>query len=129
MLGIPDCRCVIRLDKEVRCRGKEPSIETRFYVSSLDPDVVSAEQMQYYILGHWEVENCLHLQKDRYYDEDRHVLGGDSWGEAWTVLTSMALSLGQLLWQGEQTLKEVRERCYINPLPVAKRLGMCRETC
>ena len=129
MLGIPDCRSVIRLDKEVRRRGKEPSVETRYYVSSLDPDKVSAEELQNYILGHWEVENCLHGQKDRFYDEDKHVLGLDSWGDVWTVLTNMALSLGQLLWQGEKTLLEVRERCYTNPIPVARRLGWCRETC
>ena len=26
-------------------------------------------------LGHWEVENCLHLQKDYYWDEDNHICG------------------------------------------------------
>ena len=37
-----------------------------------DPDVVSSKEFQDYILGHWEVENCLHLQKDREYEEDKH---------------------------------------------------------
>jgi len=121
-LGIPGCRSLIRLDKEIRRVGEEPILETRYFVSSLNPDEVSAQEFQAIIQGHWEVENCLHLQKDRYYDEDKHVCGAD-WGEAWTVLTNMALSLGQLLWQGERTLKEVRERCYIDPLPTAKKLG------
>ena len=49
----------------------------------------------------------------------KHVVLRD-WGEAWTVLTNMALSLGQLLWQGERTLKEVRDRCYIDPVPPRK---------
>ena len=127
-LGIPGCRSLIRLDKEIRREGEEPSSETRYFVSSLDPDKVSAQEFQSIILGHWEVENCLHLQKDRYYDEDKHVCGSD-WGEAWTVLTNMALSLGLLLWQGERTLKEIRERCQIDPLPTARKLGWCRETC
>ena len=87
------------------------------------PDVVSAKEFQAYILGHWDVENCLHLQKDRYYDEDKHVLRLPGVGDAWTILTSIALSLGQLLWEGERTLKEVRERCYIDPLPTARKLG------
>ena len=96
-------------------------------MSSLDPDVVSASEFQGYILGHWEVENCLHLQKERYLGEDKHAVWRD-WGEAWTVLTTVLLnlgrlSLGQLLWQGERTLKEVRERCYIDPVPTAKKLG------
>ena len=122
-LDVPGCRSVIRLDKEIRRKGKAPVTETRYFVSSLDPDVVSAKEFQAYIRGHWEVENCLHLQKDRYYDEDKHVLRLPSLGDAWTILTSIALSWGQLLWEGERTLKEVRERCYIDPVPTARKLG------
>jgi hypothetical protein len=73
---------------------------------------------------YWEVENCLHLQKDRYYREDKHVLGRDSWGEAWTILTNIALSLAQLLRRNERNLKEVRERCHANPKKTAKKLGL-----
>jgi len=127
-LGVPGCRSLIRLDKEVRREGKTLSYETRYYVSSLDSDEVSASEFQATILCHWEVENCLHLQKDRYFGEDKHAVLRD-WGKVWTVLTNMALSLGQLLWQGERTLKEVRERCYIDPVPTAKKLGWHRETC
>jgi len=94
-LDIPGCRSLIRLDKEIHRERKEPSSETRYFVSSLDPDKVSAQEFQSIILGHWEGENCLHLQKDRYYDEDKHVCGSDG-SEARTVLTNMAWSLGQL---------------------------------
>ena len=116
------------MDKEIRRKGKTPILSTRYYISSLDSDEVSASELQAYILGHWEVENCLHWQKDRYFDEDMHVVLRD-WGEAWTVLTNMALSLGQMLWRGERTLKEVRERCYIDPVPTAKKLGWKKQTC
>ena len=109
-LGIPGCRTVIRLDKEVRRKGKVLFEETRYFMSSLDPDVVSAERFQELILCHWEVENCLHLQKDGDFREDKHVIRS-GWGEAWTILTNMALSLSQLLHRGERTLREVRERC------------------
>jgi hypothetical protein len=119
--GIPGCRSLLRLDKEVHRKGKLPSFETRYFVSSLDPALVPAAQFQDLILRHWEVENCLHLQKDRYFEEDKHVLrhGGD----CWTVLTSMALSLARLLWNGERTLREVQERCLADPRPAARRLG------
>ena len=46
--------------------------------------MVSASEFQDIIVGHWEVENCLHLQKDRYFGEDAHAVRRD-WGEAWTV--------------------------------------------
>ena len=64
--GILGCRSLIRLDKEVRRKGEESSFETRYFISCLDPDEVSAKEFQELILGHWEVENCLHGQKDRY---------------------------------------------------------------
>jgi len=45
-----------------------PVFETRYDMSSLDPNEVSASQFQDLILRHWGVENCLHLQKDREYE-------------------------------------------------------------
>jgi hypothetical protein len=96
-------------------------------MSSLDPDVVPASEFQGYILGHWDVES-LHWQKDHFYREDKHVLG-DTVGERWTVLTNIALSLNRLVRRGERTLKEIRENCRLDPVPVAKVLGLERETC
>jgi len=126
-LGVPGCRALIRLDKEVRRDGKVLFEETRYFISSLDPDVVSASEFQELILGHWEVES-LHWHKDRYYREDKHVLG-NALGKTWTVLTNFALSLAQLLWKGERTLKEVRENCHLDPLTPALTFGLIRETC
>ncbi|HBT76696.1 MAG TPA: hypothetical protein DEB39_07175 [Planctomycetaceae bacterium] len=123
-LGIPGCRALLRLDKEVRREGELLSCETRYFVSSLDPDAVPASTFQDLILRHWEVENCLHWQKDRYFEEGKHVLGGGNLGEAWPLLTSMAVSLTRLLWRGERTLREVHEKCLADPRPTAKRLGL-----
>ena len=39
------------------------------------------------IFGHWEVENRLHLQKDRECKENKHVVKGNGWGQTWTMLT------------------------------------------
>ena len=126
-LGIPGCRVLLRLDKEIRRKGKAPSFETRYFVSSLDPAVVPASEFQDLIRRHWEVENCLHWQKDRYFEEDKHVLHGPG-GKIWTVLTSIAVSLTQLLWNGERTLREVHEKCNAAPRATAKRLGL-KKTC
>ena len=126
--GVPGCRSVIRLYKEIRCEGEEPILETRYFMSSLDPDGVSAKKFQAYILGHWEVENCLHMLKDRDCGEDKHVCGAD-WGKAWTVLTNMTLSMAQLLRKGERTLREVRERCQAKPLYAARKFGWKNKTC
>jgi hypothetical protein len=97
------------------------------FQSSLDPDVVSAAEFRRLILGHWEVKNCLHLQKDKEYGEDKHVCGSD-WGVVWTVLTNMAVSRVRLLRREERTLREVQEQCAAKPL-AAKSPGLRRETC
>ena len=56
----------------------------------------------------WEIENCLHLQKDRYFEEDKHSVRTE-WGKVWTVLTNVAVSLAGLLRTSEKTLSEVYE--------------------
>jgi predicted transposase YbfD/YdcC len=50
---------------------------SHFYISSLDPDQTTPEKYQEFILRHWEIENCLHGQKDRFYGEDKHRCGDD----------------------------------------------------
>ena len=127
-LGIPNCQSVIILEKTIRPQGKEPVVEPRFYISSLDPDKTPPEKYQSLILQHWEIENCLHGQKDRFYGEDKHACGAD-WGEVWTVLTSMALSVAKLMKKNERTLKEIRERCAAKPTETALKLGFRKKTC
>jgi predicted transposase YbfD/YdcC len=119
---------VIILEKTVRPQGKEPVVESHFYISSLDPDTTSPEKFQQLILQHWELENCLHGQKDRFYGEDRNVCG-DDWGVAWTVLSSMALSLARLMKKEEKTLKEIRERSAFKPMETARKIGLIKKTC
>jgi predicted transposase YbfD/YdcC len=97
-------------------------VETRYYISSLDPDKVSAKEFQTYIVGHWEVEKCLHGVKDKEYAEDKHACGSD-WGKAWTGLTNIAVSVTNLWHQGERTLRKVRKNCSHDPMPIARILG------
>jgi hypothetical protein len=121
-LRVFGCRSLIFLVKEVRRPGKVPVVEIHFFMSSLDPDKVSAKEFQDIILRHWEVENCLHCMKDVDFREDKHVIRS-GWGAAWTMLTSMAVSLSRLLRKDERTLREVREKCRNKPAKTAKKLG------
>ncbi len=81
-LGIPGCRALLRLDKEVRRRDELLSDETRDFVSSLDPAEVPASTFQELISRHWEIENCLHWQKERYFEEDKHVVRRPGWARS-----------------------------------------------
>ena len=74
-LDVPNSRSLIRLDKEIRPKGKALSVDTHYFISSLDPDKVSAKDFQASSLGHWEVENCLHGVKDKEYARRQACFG------------------------------------------------------
>jgi len=44
----------------------------RYFVSSQDPDQVTAADLLADVRNHWRIENGLHFCKDRWWDEDRH---------------------------------------------------------
>jgi hypothetical protein len=72
-LNFPECRIVLRVDREIRSRvGRVLSCDSRYFATSLAPGSVAAAGLQSYVRDHWQVENCLHFVKDRWWDEDRH---------------------------------------------------------
>ena len=63
-------------------------VQTRYFATSLDPSGGSAMGLLRLIRGHWCVETNLHYEKDRWWDEDRHVFARrDFWGvgNGWTA--------------------------------------------
>jgi len=75
-------------------RGKQrQSSEVRYFISSLDASAVRAKRFLELATGHWQVENRLHLVKDRWWDEDKHALFRPGLGEIWSAMTSLALTL------------------------------------
>jgi hypothetical protein len=50
-----------------------------------------------YVRGHWQIENCLHFLKDRWWDEDRHWCRRPGLGTCLAMLTSAALDVLRLL--------------------------------
>ena len=96
-LKLPGCRIALRVDRELRnSRGVVVSCDTRYYVSSLDPDQVTAADLLRYVRGHWQVENGLHFLKDRWWDEDRHHTRRPGLSAIMTGLNSIALSIHRL---------------------------------
>jgi len=56
-----------------------------------------AGELHAYIRGHWQVENCLHFIKDRWWDEDRHYTKRPGLAESFASLTNAALSVLRLI--------------------------------
>jgi predicted transposase YbfD/YdcC len=123
-LNVPDCQIAVRADREVRSAdGVLLLHESRYFVTSLDPSEVTAAELHGYIRGHWQVENCLHFIKDRWWDEDRHYTKRPGLAESFASLTNAALSVLRLLHVPDSPLRAAAESVQWHPLPTLHRLG------
>jgi hypothetical protein len=89
-----------RIDRRTRGADGTVTIQTRYFATSLDPARVSAPELLRLIRGHWCVENNLHYEKDRWWDEDRHSCRRPGLAERFTTLLSAAVSALQVLRPG-----------------------------
>jgi hypothetical protein len=103
--------------------GKLLSLESRYFASSLNPDLVTASELQSYIRGHWQVENCLHFVKDRWWDEDRHHTRRPGLAESFATLTNAALSVLRLIHCPNRPLRATAELIQWAPATVLAQLG------
>lgn len=127
-LTFPHCKIVIRVDREVRsANGEILSHESRYFVTSLAPDSVTASELQSYVRDHWQVENCLHFIKDRWWDEDRHYTKRPGLAEVFASLTNAALSVLRLIHAVGRPLRATAEATQWSPLRVLRRLGFIRQ--
>lgn len=90
----------MRVDRETKTPGRAGTVQTRYFATSLDPATVSAAELLRLIRGHWCVENNLHYEKDRWWDEDRHVCRRDGLAARFTMLLSAAVSVLHALKPG-----------------------------
>jgi hypothetical protein len=99
-LKFPGLRAVARVDRRTRTPDGAVTLQTRYFATSLDPTAVSASGLLRLIRGHWCVENNLHHEKDRWWDEDRHTCRRAGLAERFTTLLSAAVSVLQVLKPG-----------------------------
>jgi len=91
-LSFPGLRLLARVDCQTAPRRGEPTVETRYFACSLDPARVTPARLLALVRGHWQVENSLHYEKDRWWDEDRHVCRRPGLAAGFTTLLSAALT-------------------------------------
>ena len=107
-------------------QGELLSRESRYFVSSLDPDSVTPRELQESIRGHWQVENCLHFIKDRWWDEDRHYTKRPGLAEAFASLTNAALAVLRLIHSPGEPLRATAELIQWRPATVLSKLGFTK---
>ena len=105
--NVPNCRSLICKVREVWKGKKRLACAKRYFVSSLDASQVSAERFLELTCGHWQIENRLHLMKDRWWDEDKHALFRPGLGEMWSAMTDLALTV---LWSCGEKGKPITKK-------------------
>ena len=115
---------MLRVDREMGSRdGVVLSCDSRYFTTSLDPGSVTASQLQSSARDHWQVENCLHFVKDRWWDEDRHYTKRPGLAEGFAALTNAALSILRVIHPPGQPLRATAESIQWFPRAVLNRLG------
>jgi hypothetical protein len=108
--------------------GEIISQERRYYITSLDPSKVSPKKLMRLIRGHWQVENCLHFIKDRWWDEDRHWTSRPGLAAVFASLTNAAISVLRLFpgetKEQERILRAKAEQVQWNPKNALTTLGL-----
>ena len=95
-LGLADCQIALRVDREVRANhGELISHDVRYFITSLDPAEVTADDLLRYVRDHWRVES-LHFLKDRWWDEDRHHTRRPGLSALMAALNNAAVSIHRL---------------------------------
>ena len=120
---VPNCRSLVCKVREVWKDKERLSCTKRYFVSSLDASVVSPERFLELSCGHWQVENRLHLMKDRWWDEDKHVLFRPGLGEIWSAITDLAVSL---LWTVGERGKPITKKAMaiaMKPIRFLEKIG------
>jgi hypothetical protein len=90
----------VRVERHTRPRSGAVTVQTRYFATSLDPASISAVGLLRLIRGHWCVENNLHYEKDRWWDEDRHTCRRPGLAQRFTTLLSAAVSALSVLRPG-----------------------------
>lgn len=101
-----DLRSVVFIESE-RFVGESLSVETRYYLSSMDSD---ARVLNRAIRSHWGVENSLHWVLDVTFDEDRSRIRKDHAPENFALRRRLALCLLKQETSSKRSIKGKRQR-------------------
>lgn len=97
-MAFPGAKIALRVDRDVIADdGTVRLSDTRYFLTSLDPEQVTAADLLAAVRAHWQIENSLFFLKDRWWDEDRHWTRRPGVAEWLTQLTSAATMALRLL--------------------------------
>jgi len=125
ILKFPDCRMLLRVDRDVTAvDGTVRLSDTRYFVSSLDPNHVHAAELLASVRGHWEIENSQFFVKDRWWDEDRHWTRRPGVSRWLATLTSAALTVLRAFAPAGASLRATADEIQWDPTEGLAILGL-----
>ena len=79
--------------------------DTRYFVTSANPDRVCAPTLLEMVRHHWQIENCVFFVKDRWWDEDRNWTKRSGLSEWIARLTSIATMILRIFCIPDEPLR------------------------
>jgi hypothetical protein len=89
--------------------------DTRYFLTSLDPEQVCAAELLTTVRAHWQIENSLFFLKDRWWDEDRHWTSRPGVADWLTQLTSAATTVLRALGPPQYPIRARADYIAWNP--------------
>ena len=124
-LNFAGCQILLRVDRDVIAEdGTVELSESRYFVTSLNPDRVNADDLLAHVRGHWQIENSQFFVKDRWWDEDRHWTRRPGVSEWFAQLTSAALTVHRAFSPPSEPLRASADAVQWTPLIGLEMLGL-----
>lgn len=124
-LKFPGCQIALRVDRDVT--GDDGVVrlsETRYFLCSVDPSDIHADQLLATVRQHWQIENSVFFLKDRWWDEDRHWTRRPGLSEWLAQLTTLATVVLRIFNHDALPLRELADRINWRPHRGLKILGL-----
>lgn len=85
-----DLKSIILVKSERQLAGQAPTLERRYYISSLPANAVKVSNV---IRKHWRIENNLHRQLDVNFEEDKSIANTGHAAENLAIFRRLALNI------------------------------------
>ena len=112
-LAFPGCQIALRVDRDVIADdGAVRLSDTRYFLTSVDPATIRADELLAAVRNHWQIENSVFFVKDRWWDEDRHWTRRPGLSEWLAQLTTAATMVLRIFRSSSEPLRAHAD--YIN---------------
>jgi predicted transposase YbfD/YdcC len=122
--GFQDARQALLIERYVTYKNKghwRTRAESVLYLTSLDPDETTPEDLLAHVRGHWRVEHT-HWLRDVVWKEDKSLIRTGNGPQIWSAITNLVITLFRI--HGVTRFAEETRRCAQDPRRALQLLGI-----